>query len=190
MKSLVIATLSALTIANLGTPAFAYPIAAEHQYSISQKANFVKSPKLVDSHTTFNGIRVRQAVYYFDLEIPDDAVGSLKTVSITQRQGAEEIKFRLDKTKAFYGDHRRQQEPIALANVTQDESTKAININFATPIEPGNKITIGLKPRRNPDFDGFYLFGVTAVPTGEDPTGLYLGVAKFYFEDGSDDSLD
>ena len=164
--------------------------ASETQYLISQQTNFVKSPRLVDSHTTFSGIRVRQAVYYFDIEIPDDAVGSLQTVSIAQRQGAEEIKFRLDKTKAFYGRHRRQQEPIALAEVTQDESTKAINVTFATPIKPGSKITIGLKPRRNPDFDGFYLFGVTAIPSGENPTGLYLGVARFYFEDASDDGLD
>lgn len=175
MKRLVIATLSAFTIFNLGTSAFANKIAAENQAPISQKANFVKSPKLVDFHTTFNGIRVRQAVYYFDLEIPDDAVGSLKTVTIAQRQGAEEINFRLDKTRAFTGNHRRRQEKIALADVTQDESTKAINVTFATPIEPGSKITIGLKPRRNPDFDGFYLFGVTAVPSGEDPTALYFG---------------
>ena len=77
-----------------------------------------------------------------------------------------------------------------MALVTQDESTNAINVTFATTIKPGSKITIGLKPRRNPDFAGFYLFGVTAISTGEDPTSLYLGVARFYFEDGSDDGLE
>lgn len=164
--------------------------AAEHQSSISQKSNFVKSPKLVDSHATFSGIRVRQAIYYFDLEIPDDAVGSLQQVSFAQREGTEQIEFRLDKTRAFQGNHRRKQEPITLAEVTQDQSTNAINVTFATPIKPGSKITIGLKPRSNPDFSGFYLFGVTAFPTGEDPTGLYLGVARFYFEDGSNDGLE
>ena len=188
MKNL---SLSFLLLALMFTPNLTLiSKATEDQYSTSQKANFVKSPKLVDSHTTFSGIRVRQAVYYFDLEIPGDAVGSLQKVWIAQRQGAEDIEFRLDKTRAFQGNHRRKQEPITLANVTQDESTNAINVTFATPIQPGSQITIGLKPRRNPDFSGFYLFGVTAFPTGEDPTGLYLGVARFYFEDASNDGLD
>ncbi|MGK7893138.1 MAG: DUF2808 domain-containing protein [Xenococcus sp. (in: cyanobacteria)] len=164
--------------------------ASESQYLISQQTNFVQSPRLVDSHTTFSGIRVRQAIYYFDIEIPDDAVGSLKKVSFDQRQGAEQIEFRLDKTKAFEGNYRRKQESIALADVSQDEATNTINVTFSTPIEPGSRITIGLKPKINPDLEGFYLFGVTAFPTGEEPTGLYLGVARFYFEQGSDDSLD
>ncbi len=184
-------SLSLLLLASLFTPNLTLiSRAAENQSSISQKANFVKSPKLVDSHATFDGIRVRQAVYYFDLEIPDDAVGSLQQVAIAQRQGTDEIEFRLDKTRAFQGNHRRKQEPITLAKVTQDESTNTINVTFATPIQPGSKITIGLKPRRNPDFSGFYLFGVTAIPTGEDPTSLYLGVARFYFEDDGDDGLE
>ncbi len=163
--------------------------AAENQSSISSKAHFIKSPRLVDYHTTYRGVRVRQAVYYFDLAIPDDAVASLQKVSLVQRQGAEQIEFRLDQTKAFQGNHRRKEEPIILANVTQDDSTNAINVTFATPIQPGSQLTIGLKPRRNPDKSGFYLFGVTAFPAGEEPTGLYLGVARFYFERG-DGSID
>ena len=164
--------------------------AADNQAAIQAQGYFARAPRLVDYHTTFSGVRVRQAIYYFDLEIPKEAVGSLQQVSFEQRQGTEEIQFTLDKTRAFEGDHRRKEEPITLANVTQDDSTKTINVTFATPIQPGSKITIGLKPRRNPDSEGFYLFGVTAFPAGEEPTGLYLGVARFYFERGSDSSLD
>ena len=188
MKNL---SLSLLLLTSILAPSIALiSRAAENQSYISPKANFVKSPKLVGSHTTFNGIRVRQAIYYFNLEIPDDAGASLQQVSFAQREGTEQIKFHLDKTRAFQGNHRRKQEPITLADVTQDDSTNMINVTFATPIQPGSKITIGLKPRRNPDFSGFYLFGVTAFPTGEDATGLYLGVARFYFEDGGDNGLE
>lgn len=154
------------------------------------KAHFVKSPRLVDSHTTFSGVRVRQAVYYFDLEIPDDAVASLQKISFAQRQGADKIEFRLPQTKAFLGNHHRKQEPITLADVTEDDSTNAINVTLATPIKPGSQLTVGLKPRRNPKLEGFYLFGVTVFPAGEQPTGLYLGVARFYFFKGSDSSRD
>ena len=175
-------TLSLLLLASVLTPNLTLiSQAAENQPFINAQAYFVRAPRLVDHHATFTGLRVRQAVYYFDIEIPNDAVGSLQQVSFTQRQGTEQIEFRLDKTKAFRGDHRRQEEPISLAEVTQDDSTDTVNVTFATPIEPGSRITIGLKPRRNPDFDGFYLFGVTAFPTGEAPRGLYLGVARFFF---------
>ncbi|MGK7893212.1 MAG: DUF2808 domain-containing protein [Xenococcus sp. (in: cyanobacteria)] len=179
MKNL---SLSLLLLASVLTPNLTLiSYAAENQPFINAQAYFVKAPRLVDYHATFTGLRVRQAVYYFDIEIPNDAVGSLQKVSFNQRQGTEQIEFRLDQTKAFRGDHRRQEEPISLAEVTQDNSTNTINVTFVTPIEPGSRITIGLKPRRNPDFDGFYLFGVTAFPTGETSRGLYLGVARFFF---------
>ncbi len=187
MKNL---SLSLLLLTSILTPNLALiSSATENQSSISPKAHFVISPRLVDYHTTFRGVRVRQAVYYFDLAIPDDAVASLQTVSFAQRQGADQIKFLLDKTRAFQGNHRHKQEPITLAEVTQDDSTDTINVTFATPIKPGSQVTIGLKPRRNPDLEGFYLFGVTAFPAGEQPRGLYLGVARFYFVQGSDNSL-
>lgn len=49
---------------------------------------------------------------------------------------------------------------------------------FETPVEPGNTVLIAIKPQRNPSTGGVYLFGVTAYPTGENSSGLYLGSGR------------
>ncbi|MGV2828432.1 DUF2808 domain-containing protein [Myxosarcina sp. GI1(2024)] len=142
--------------------------------------SFEQSPRLLDAYTTFNGIRVRQAVYYFDIELPEDIGEPLKKIVIQQRQGAEEIKFRIDRTKAFLGTHDNKIEQLAIS-ATQNEETQAITITLNKPVPPGNTVTIGLKPRRNPDFGGVYLFGVTVFPMGKRANSLYLGAGRLSF---------
>lgn len=162
---------------------------------VSSQASAVQSPDgtvafesavlLVDSHTTFDGVRVKQAIYYFDLELPDDVGESLQKVMVQQRKGGDKIKFNLDKTKAYLGDHNHKQEELNLIT-SQNETTGEITVEFEQAISPGNKITIGLKPKENPDLSGVYLFGVTAFPTGEKPLGLYLGAGRLHFYQNSD----
>lgn len=142
--------------------------------------SFESSPRLLDTHTTFSGIRVRQARYYFDIELPEDIGEPLKKVVIQQRQGADKIKFRLDRTEAYLGTHRNKAEQLAIA-ASQDEATGAITITLEAPVSPGNTVTVGLKPRRNPDFGGVYLFGVTVFPVGERANSLYLGAGRLNF---------
>ena len=144
---------------------------------------FESAVLLVDAHATFNEVRVRQAIYYFDLELPDNVGESLQKVMFQQRKGSNKIKFRLDRTKAYLGDHNHKQDQLNLVT-SQDEATGAITVRFDQPIAPGNKLTIGLKPKRNPRFGGVYLFGVTAFPTGNKPRGMYLGPGRFQFYEG------
>jgi hypothetical protein len=162
-----------LSIASIGSP---FPAKANDSANI-----FVKSPRLIDAHTTFSEVRARQATYYFDIAIPEDAGASLQKITISQREGSERINFRLDKTKAFMGVHQRKAEMLDLAEVTYDEEQETVSIVFANPVAPGTSLTVGLKPKQNPDFSGVYLFGVTAFPTGQQPYGLYLGVGRLHF---------
>ena len=151
---------------------------------------FNKSPLLQNAVTTFSGVRIRGATYYFILELPANAGEPLQKVVISQRQGQEDISFRLEKTVAYTGTHRRKQEQLNLKNVSQDEETEAITVVFDQPIPPGTTFTVGLKPKRNPRFGGIYLFGVTAFPIGEKPDGLYLGAGRLQFFQGSDGFFD
>ena len=140
---------------------------------------------LVDAHATFKGVRVRAARYYFDLELPEDIGEPLQKVVIQQRTGGDEVKFRPEKTKVYLGDHRDKGEAIeAIAFV--DEETEAITVELEQPIPPGSRVTIGIKPKRNPDFAGVYLFGVTAFPQGEKARGMYLGPGRLHFYRGGD----
>ena len=140
---------------------------------------------LVDAYTTFSGVRVRQARYYFDLELPDDIGEPLQKVVINQRSGGDEIKFNPEKTRVYLGNHRDKEDAIE-AITTKNEATEAITVQFDQPISPGNSITIGLKPRSNPDYGGVYLFGVTAFPRGEKARGMYLGAGRLHFYSNSD----
>ena len=51
---------------------------------------------LKDAYTTFRGVRVRQARYYFDLELPNDIGESLQKVVIQQRSVGYEFNFDLE----------------------------------------------------------------------------------------------
>lgn len=149
-------------------------------------SHFTKSPRLLGASSTYKGVRVSYAKYYFNVSLPVDAGNSLQQVEIAQRQGVNEIKFRLDRTKAYIGTNRDKQQELAIADVTQDEATGAITVTLAEAVPPGTTFTVALKPRRNPDFGGVYLFGVTAYPKGENPYGLYLGAGRLHFYRGFD----
>jgi len=142
--------------------------------------------RLVNTSTTFNDVRVRQAKYYFDLELPADIGEPLQKVIIQQRSGGDDVEFEPEKTEVYFGDRRNKGESIkAIAkineNVGDDQAAKEIVIQLDRPIPPGSKITIKLKPKRNPRYSGIYLFGVTAFPRGEKARGMYLGSGRLHF---------
>jgi hypothetical protein len=61
-------------------------------------------------------------------------------------------------------------------------------VTFDPPVPPGKIITIGLRPTRNPLYDGVYLFRVTAFPPGEKATGQFLGFGRLqFYTDGNSD---
>ena len=146
---------------------------------------FESGISLLDAYTTFNGVRVRQARYYFDLELPADLGEPLSKIVIKQRSGTDEVRFEPDKTKAYLGSHSDKQEPLEVIT-TFDEATAEVTVQFQKPIPPGNTLTVAIKPKRNPDYAGVYLFGVTAFPPGDEPQGMYLGSRRFHFYRGGD----
>lgn len=145
-----------------------------------QKFAFESAILLSDTYATFNGVRVRAAKYYFDIELPNDIGEPLGKIVIKQRTGGDEIKFKPEKTKAYLGNHRQKQSEIEL-NTVYDQDTGTVTITFPQPVSPGNNLTISLKPKRNPKYAGVYLFGVTAFPPGKESSGLYLGAGRFHF---------
>lgn len=147
---------------------------------------FRKAPRLLDIYTTYSAVRTRSARYYFDITIPGDAGVPLKKVEIEMRRGQEDIYYKLEKTIAYLGTHRRKGNKLALETVNLDEETGVITVEFANSLPPGSTFTVGLKPRRNPDYSGVYVFGVTAFPQGENPYGLYLGSRSIHFYSGYD----
>ena len=149
---------------------------------------FDAPPRLENAKTTFNETHVRGATYYFTLTIPETAGEPLEKLVIEQRGGIDEIPLLLEKTAAFVGTPNDKQETLSLANVSQSEDNRQVTATFSQPIPPGTTMTLGLKPRKNPKYDGTYLFGVTAFPSGEMVNELYLGVRRLQFYDRADDN--
>ncbi len=164
------------------------PILSQSTPMVS-RGYFSKSPRLINAVTTYNAVRVWQSTYYFTVEILENAGNTLSFVTIQQRRGSETIRFYLNRTVAFKGTYRDKRDGIPIQSVTQDPDTQAITIQLDSPVPSGTVFTIGLKPIRNPDYAGVYLFGVTVYPSGENPLGLYLGVGRLHFYQGGNGVL-
>jgi hypothetical protein len=145
---------------------------------------FAQPPDLVAATTTFKSVNVWGSTYYFTINIPPNAGEPLQRVTITQREGADDIRFKLSDSRAFVGTRNRKGERLTLGEVTQDRDKKTVFVNFEPPVTPGKTITIGLRPVRNPRFSGVYLFGVTAYPSGEKSHGQFLGFGRLHFYGG------
>lgn len=142
---------------------------------------FDKPPRLVNAFTTFSDTHVWGATYYFTIDLPESAGEPLQRIVLEQTQGLENIRFRLHQTEAFTGTPRHPQQKLSLAAVTQDQKSQTIIVTFDPPVPPGNTVTVGLQPVRNPISSGVYLFGVSAFPRGEKSEGLRLGVGRLHF---------
>ncbi len=171
------------------TNLLAVEVPSIHAFELAEaKVSFEKPPNLLDATTTYNQTYVWGATYYFTIELPANAGKQLQRVTISQRQGFEDIRFELKDTQAFEGTPRREGQKLALKEVTNDAKTKTISVTFDPPVVPGKTVTIALRPFRNPDTGGAYIFGVTAFPAAENPYGLYLGVGRLQFYDSFPDS--
>ncbi|OKH22573.1 hypothetical protein NIES593_12325 [Hydrococcus rivularis NIES-593] len=150
---------------------------------------FESSPRLLDAATTFNSVRAWGAKYYFTIALPENLGEPLGKLAIQQRQGGDTINFNVDETFAFAGTRSNKGDDLFIKTANLDEETNTISLVFEPPILPGTTFTVGLKPKRNPDFGGVYLFGVTAFPVGDKPEGLYLGVGRLNFYDSNDNKF-
>lgn len=142
---------------------------------------FVQPPTLVEATTTYKEVDVLSATYYFTINVPENAGESLQKVTIAQKEGSENIRYRLDDTRAFVGTRERKETQLKLGLVTNDRDTRTVSVNFDPPVTPGQTITIALRPVSNPSFSGVYLLGVTAYPVGEKSHGQFLGFGRFQF---------
>jgi hypothetical protein len=142
---------------------------------------FVQPPDLVEATTTFKGVNMWGATYYFTINIPQQAGEPLQKVVINQRQGGDNIRYDLEDTRAFVGTRRRKGTQLTLGEVTRDRKTRTVVVNFNPPVPPGTTVTIGLRPVKNPMTSGVYLLGVTAFPPGEKSHGQFIGFARLNF---------
>jgi hypothetical protein len=164
------------TISDTNNYSSIYEPTPEHNF-------FHKSPRLIDSQVTHDNTNSIYSTYYFTIEVPADSHSALKAIKIEQRENrSEKVAFKQNETLASLGDTYHAEQPLSLMAIGgEGDETGSVIVSFEQPIQPGEIVTIGIKPKRNPDQGGVYLFGVTAYPEGESSQGLYLGVGRFHF---------
>lgn len=140
---------------------------------------FVQPPDLVEA-TTFNSVNVWGATYYFTINVPENAGEPLQRVTITQREGTDNIRFDLEDSRAFVETRSNKGARLTLGSIPNREK-KTVSVIFDPPVTPSQTVTIGLRPVQNPKSSGVYLFGVTAFPVGEKSHGQFLGFGRLHF---------
>ncbi len=143
--------------------------------------SFVQQPRLVEATTTIKDINAWGATYYFTINLPQNAGEPLQTVTFNQHEGVDNIRFKLEDTRAFVGTRRDKGENISLGAVTRDKKTRTVTVVFDPPVTPGKTITVGLRPLQNPFSSGVYLFGVKAFPAGAKTAGQFMGYGRLQF---------
>jgi hypothetical protein len=139
-----------------------------------EQKNLIRLPRLISSAAIFPQQNSSIGRYQFTIKVPENAGEALKGIKITQKKNLETVVFNQNKTRAAEGNNMKGKE-IPLATREEELQPGEITIFFNKPIEPGNTVTISVKPEQNPFVGGVYLFGITAYSTGENSVENYLG---------------
>lgn len=151
---------------------------------------FLQPPQFVEAVTTEASVMRRNATYFFTLDLPANADAPLQAVVIEPQNLTRQLQpYRLDKTTAFAEIPGDDQQVLGLGDISVNDETKAVTVEFDPPVAPGRLVTIGLRPQRNPRFDGVYVFRVTAVPEGDRPQSHIAGHGRLYFIDNDRDRI-
>ena len=172
--------LPTMVAVSFGLSVLPYPL-----LSVVDAANgataFTQQPRLVSASTPYTDTSILDATYYFTVELPATSGEPLQKVTFSQAEGSQLIRFDQQDSVAFEGTRSHHGPKLVLKPAKSDRSSKTVTVAFDPPLQPGKTVTIGIRPVRNPLYDGVYLFGVTAFPPGEQAAGQFLGFGRLQF---------
>jgi hypothetical protein len=114
--------------------------------------------------------------YYFTVSLDSQAGAALGGLTITQTRGVDRwFEFSADRTKAFLGGNPRREGPKIPVQAAFDQATRTFTITFPEPVQPGQTVTVVLRPWTNPAQADTYMFAVNAYPAGPNPSPASLG---------------
>jgi len=135
-------------------------------YSAQRWHSLLCLPDLVDATTTFKAVNVWGATYYYHQRTAEcrwtAPEGNYYPAGGVTSASAS-------KTPAHLWDAQSQRRAIDIGEV---KGARKDSFRDVWPPVTRAKLTIGLRPVRNPRFSGVYLFGVTAYPVGEIPRSI------------------
>jgi hypothetical protein len=151
------------------------------------KTYFVQLPTLLYAEATLNHTNAWGATYYFAFDLPQNLGEPLQKLEIFQTEGFEPVDFRSNETFAYLqpdsGD--RVAVPTKMEILpSQDGDRKKLVVTFEPPLPASNanrRLVVGIRPVRNPRYEGVYLFSVVVLPKGDRPNSQFLGYGRLNF---------
>ena len=150
------------------------------------KTYFVQLPTFLEAETTINRIYAWGATYYFAIALPKNMGEPLQSLEIFQAEGFDTVDFILNDTVAYLQPTSGDRINIlSKTEILPNQDKRKLTVTFDPPIpansELNSKLIVGLRPVRNPRYDGVYLFGVSASPQGDRPNSQFLGYGRLHF---------
>lgn len=150
---------------------------AVNSSNFTPKAFTGSAPKLVEFRTPHNKTSYPSPTYYLTIKIPPNSL-PLGKVSIAQTRNIESIDFYLNKTEAFVIDSH--QKKVAIPIKVTGSMPENVEILFDRAIAANNTVTISLKAKPHPSFDGIFQFKIEVFPEGSNTRGFNLGIARIH----------
>ena len=151
------------------------PTLAHLAASAEQIPQFNQPPLLVEPTSPSLLTSARQT-YPITINLPADAGTAIASIQIRQSDPKQALGFDLSQTTAAQtavSSRSRLSTSLPIQSMEQVESNQ-IQINFAQHEQPGNTITILLKPQHLPTGHNHYPLTVSALPVGAE-TSTELG---------------
>jgi hypothetical protein len=137
---------------------------------------FAKPPWSVDLISYQTYIYQTRPEYFFRVSLDPEAGAPLGSLTISQTRGVDRwFEFSVDRTTAFVGGTPRREGPKIPVQASFDQASRTFTIRFPEPVQPGNTVTVVLRPWTNPGMADTYMFAVNAFPAGPNPSPSPLG---------------
>ena len=145
---------------------------------------FAKPPWKVELRNYYWYVMQTGGEYYFTVTLPEQAGVGLGGLVIRQIRGVDtSFNFDTARTRAFLGLPRREGPGVPV-EATFDPDARRFEIRFPEPPQPGQTVTVALRPWHNPTQADSYMFGVQALPDGVNPVPASLGFATLPIYEG------
>lgn len=155
---------------------FATPISPGQALELRGATYFVKPPWSVDLISYQSYTYQTRPEYFFRVSLDPGAGVPLGGLTISQTRGVDRsFDFSVDRTTAFLGGTPRREGPKIPVQASFDQASRTFTIRFPEPVQPGNTVTVVLRPWTNPAMADTYMFAVNAFPAGPNPSPSALG---------------
>ena len=144
---------------------------------------FRKGPWQADLISYQTSVGSAPVWYYLTVRLDADAGASLGRLTVEQTRGVDrQFGFNSELTTAFLGVPRRQGRQLPV-RASFDAGARLISVVFPEPVQPGETVTVVLRPWTNPMASDTYMFSVVAWPAGPNPVASPVGFATLRIYD-------